>query len=69
MEGKGLYPKYHISKYDGSSANGDYFVLNMASKDQKHARACRTAILVYADMIEDHLPELAEDIRAKYGRF
>lgn len=66
----GLHRKYIISKSDGSEIepSAEYFVLRMdEGGDVPHVRACRKAILVYADEIQSHLPKLAEDIRARYG--
>ena len=41
--------------------------LDNGGSDPKHIAACRKAILTYADEIEDHLPELARDLREKYS--
>ena len=59
---RGLKTKYHITKADGSPAKGRYFVLKIDSKDGAHAKACRAAVLMYAEMIRDHLPELSENL-------
>jgi hypothetical protein len=59
-----LKHKYNLTKADGRPCHGRYFVLKIDSKDPKHAEACRSAVLRYAIAIQDHLPELAEDIKA-----
>lgn len=67
----GLHGRYIISKSDGSPVddNAEYFVLRLDSggSDQLHIDACRLAILAYAQAIENHLPQLAGDIRKRYG--
>lgn len=69
---KGLYNKYFIAKSNGDLVDSDaeYFVLRLDynGKDKEHIKACRKAILVYADAISSHLPELAKDLREKYAR-
>lgn len=68
---RGLYQKYEISRTDGNEIDPDneYFVLKLDGKgDVKHIDASRVAILTYADEIEDHKPELAKDLRARYGK-
>lgn len=68
---KGLIKKYIISKANGSTVSEDaeYFVLRLdeKQKDDVHRNACVKAVLTYADEIENHLPELAKDLRAKYS--
>lgn len=51
------------------SEGAEYFVLRLdsGSSDPVHIEACKKAVLVYADEIESHLPELAKDLREKYG--
>lgn len=65
----GLHRRYHIVKADGSPVDprAEYFVLRLdAGGDAAHVEACREAIMTYADAIEGHLPELAEDLRKRY---
>lgn len=69
MKEKGLYGKYIITRADGKPIDpeNEYFVLKIEGKgDKEHIEACRRAILVYADEIEEHLPELANDIYNKF---
>ena len=49
--------------------NAEYFVLRLDNngKDQTHARACRQAVLHYAELIKDHLPELSKDLIQRYS--
>lgn len=68
---KGLHKRYRVEKLDGpTDPDAEYFVLRLddGGSDPKHIAACRKALLVYADEIETHLPELASDLRAKYGQ-
>jgi hypothetical protein len=70
MKNKGLYKKYIISKVDGTSINpeNEYFVLKLKGDgDPEHMKACRKAVLKYADEIRNYLPELSEDIYLRYG--
>ncbi|MGX2038772.1 hypothetical protein ACWJKU_01380 [Methylocaldum sp. MU1018] len=68
---RGLYRKYIVQKADGAPVDpaAEYFVLRLDvnGKDPRHIRACRIAVLAYANEIEDHLPQLAEDLRTRYG--
>jgi hypothetical protein len=68
---KGLHRRYIISKADGTPVdeNAEYFVLRLDDfgKDPVHVEAGRCAILKYADAISRHLPELAVDLRERYG--
>jgi len=49
-------------------SHAEYFVLRLDGKgEENHVRACRIAILAYANEIADHLPALAKDLREKYG--
>ena len=66
----GLQTRYYISKVDNTPVdpNAEYFVLRLdRGGDAAHVSACRKAILVYADEIEPHIPELAQDLRSLYG--
>ena len=65
----GLHIRYIISKADGSPVNpkNKYFVLKIEGEGHpEHIRACRIALLKYADEIEAYLPQLAKEIRDKY---
>lgn len=69
---KGLHQRYNLNKCNGKPIDQDaeYFVLRVDwnGKDPKHIKACRKAILTYAENIKDHLPELAEDLIERYGK-
>ena len=47
----------------------EYFVLRLddGGGDPKHIEACRKAVLVYAEQIKDHIPQLSEDLIERYG--
>ena len=67
---KGLYNRYKVSKINGDvDPNAEYFVLRLddGGSDPKHIEACKKAILVYAEEIKEHLPELSNDLKNKYG--
>lgn len=69
--GRGLYQKYIISRTDGEPIDerNEYFVLKVDGYgDFNHIEASRKAVLVYADEIEKTLPELAKDLRERYGK-
>lgn len=65
---QGLYRKYDVRRTDGSDAPGgkhhgcDYFVL-----DATHDPHALTALSAYADAVEATHPELAVDMRHRYG--
>lgn len=69
---RGLYGKYMISKTNGEPIDerSEYFVLRLDynGKDKKHIESCRKSILLYAEEIKDHLPQLSKDIIKKYGK-
>jgi hypothetical protein len=72
MRAQGIIPgKYIIKKADGRPIDpgSEYFVLRLdvGGADTEHIKACRAAIVAYADAIEHHLPKLAAELRAKYG--
>jgi hypothetical protein len=60
---KGLYNKYVIAHSDGTplTPGAKYFVLRYTGSD-KHAKACRAALRVYAKEIASTLPELSQDL-------
>ena len=68
---EGLHARYRVEKADGTpvDSRAEYFVLRLDDhgSDPKHIAAGRKAVLTYADEIEDHLPELAKDLRDRYG--
>ena len=67
---KGLFDKYVISRTDGKKidSSNKYFLLKLEGLgDKKHIAACRKAILVYAEEIRDHLPELAKELNGLYN--
>lgn len=65
---QGLYGKFHIARTDGTDAPGgkhhgcDYFVLDVTH--DKHAKA---ALAAYADAVEATHPQLAADMRSRWG--
>lgn len=48
----------------------EYFVLRMDKNgsDPVHIEACRKAVLVYAEEIKNHLPQLSEDLILRYNK-
>lgn len=68
---KGLHRRYIIQKASGEPVdrNAEYFVLRLDSDgdDHIHIWACRQAVLTYAKLIKDHLPELSADLINRYG--
>lgn len=59
--------KYLVKKTNGKPMDprSKHFVLryDKHQDDKNHMRACQKAMLVYADTIEQHMPELAADLR------
>ncbi len=49
----------------------EYFVMRLdeGGGDPVHISACRQAVLRYAELIEDHLPQLAKDLRDRYSSY
>lgn len=69
--GRGLFRKYRIERVDGKpiDPNDEYFILKVKGEgDQIHIKACRKAVLVYADAVKNHLPELSNDLIDRYGK-
>lgn len=68
---EGLHQKYIINKSNGSQIDNDaeYFVLRLDKNgsDPIHIKACRQAVLTYANHIKDHLPQLSSDLINRYG--
>lgn len=67
-EHQGLFRKFTVSRTDGSDAPDgkhygcDYFVLDVTH--DPHAKA---ALAAYADAVEATHPQLAADMRQRYG--
>ncbi len=72
FKNEGLKSKYLIQKTSGKpiNPNAKYFVLRYdeEQKDENFLRASRKALSVFADEIEDTVPELAIDIRESIKR-
>lgn len=68
---RGLYQRYVVSKSDGTPIDpkAEYFILRLDpfGSDPWHINAGRAAVLLYAQIIEKILPELAKDLREKYS--
>jgi len=68
---KGLHQRYIVAKSNGKPVdpNAEYFVLrvDLNGSDPKHIEVCRKAVITYAENIKEHLPELAQDLIARYG--
>lgn len=68
---KGLYRRYKIEKTNGKPVDplAEYFVLRLDRNgtDPVHIEAGRKAILLYAEEIKDHLPELSKDLIERYS--
>jgi len=49
--------------------DSEYFVMRLddGGSDDKHIEACRKAVLYYAELIKDHLPELSKELIERYG--
>lgn len=47
----------------------EYFVMRLdnGGNDQIHINACRKAVIYYAELIKDHLPELSKDLIKRYS--
>ena len=64
----GLQQRYLITHVDNTPVDpaARYFVLRLDYSpgcDEAHVAACRLAALEYAEHIQNHLPELAHDMR------
>lgn len=48
--------------------DAEYFIMRLDEKgsDIEHIKACRVGIHAYADAIEFHIPELAQDLKKRY---
>lgn len=67
----GLHLRYIVKKANGGPVDprAEYFVLRVDAhaSDPKHAAACRKALMTYADEIEQHIPQLAAELRERYS--
>lgn len=66
---QGLVQKYLLYKSDGRAVEpgSEYFVLRLdRNAEPNHRKACLAALNTYCSIIEQHLPELARDLRQKY---
>jgi len=67
----GLHQRYRIEKADGSPVEygSEYFVLRLddGGSDPNHIEACKAAVLRYSEKIKDHIPQLATDLKDRYG--
>jgi hypothetical protein len=67
----GLHQRYYVEKVNGDPIDprAEYFILRLDDfgTDPKHIAACRKAIMTYANEIENHLPQLAQDLKDRYG--
>ena len=47
----------------------EYFVMRLdnGGKDPVHIDACRKAVLYYAELIKDHIPQLSKDLIERYS--
>jgi len=63
-----LYDKPQRLVKEHVEENSEYFLLrlDLNGTDLTHVKASRIAAHSYADAIENHLPEVAKDIREKY---
>jgi hypothetical protein len=71
----GLHQRYYIQKlsadediYVPVDDNAEYFVMRLdeGGSDINHIKACRIGVHAYADAIENHIPQLAKDLRERY---
>lgn len=66
---EGLYGKYTILKSDGTPIpeEQEFFVLRLDEWcEPNHLKACREAVLKYAEEIHSYLPKLSEDIQKRW---
>ena len=67
---RGLYHKYNVYRADGrEDPNAEYFVLRLDRNDV-WGQSCRDAMLYLVSMppIQSSYPQLAADIKEKYGK-
>lgn len=66
---KGTVLEENVLREEYPDENAEYFVLRLDKNgsDPLHIDACRKAVLVYADAIKDHLPELSSDLIERYS--
>lgn len=65
--GEDATPEFILKPTD---SDAEYFVLRLddGGSDPIHVEACRQAVLTYATMIRNHLPELSGDLFKKYSK-
>lgn len=62
-----LYYEPELKNVDEGS---EYFVMRLddGGSDPIHIKACRNAVLHYANEIKDHLPKLSQDLIKRYSQ-
>ena len=67
----GFHARYSVSKLDGSPMPEGFesFILRLddGARDKVHLRACREAVLTYADYIATTKPQVARDLYQRYN--
>lgn len=61
------YTSYNCSEHTKRSKEYRELIPCLRPGRREVIAACRKAVLVYADEIEHHLPQLAEDLRDRYA--
>ncbi len=66
---KSVFGWFQEPVYKDLEPGEEYFLLRLDEngKDHIHRNACRKAVLHYADLIKDHLPELSKDLIERYS--
>lgn len=66
---EGFHVRYIVEKADGrpTDKGAQYLVLRLdgGGSDKKHSLACQYAALSYCDAIEEHLPQVARELRER----
>lgn len=59
---------YYTPKVKDIDKDAEYFVMRLdeGGSDLEHIKACRIGVHAYASAIEQHLPDLANDLRERY---
>lgn len=62
------FPDDGIERLKPIDPGAEYFVIRLdeGGKDIEHIKACRIGINAYADAIQHHLPDLANDLKKRY---